>query len=897
MHQVHAGAYHSYLTTEDRRVFGYGWNIAGQCGVGSKEEAIKVPREILVLRGEEVLHMASGAMHGHFVTRKGDFWSVGSNAFGQLGNHSFEDSKKPIRIALPLPGEKVRLLACGDFFTIVVLGRHYAYAWGRNNHCQTGLLRTNCVSKPEICLALNRRCENIVFIACGSDHTVALTKDGGVSQFGSNVAKQFGQCLLTDRTPVLTDISLGGATITHIATSGNTTAAIDANGHLHLWGSRHTIHNGSRTGLAEHPQVVWRCAADEQIRLLRMGRNHLHILTRAGYLYTWVFANWKPTPSPFLTRQYWDYYSSLNDEKTKTTPNRHPNTFLPTLPLEPLENPNLVQNNQEHLQIDDIALDFAASDDQDDESIDDIRPYWLDPSSSDYDSEESDISEAGDPPLPHEESDEDSSDDQRNRTRNQTRLAQHQNHGSGSESSESDDSSDLNDTTNEANENRISSPSHPPPRRVKLPPKPWKSFFVGVSAVRDIACGAFTTQMVMYSHKFSNEFSVLALRPDDYFAETTLLLSDGTSLKVHRFFVKVRCPALLSKSFRNHLQNATPSVIRMVAKYIYYDYCIVSDLSTEDIMELKQLLSPLHLKKSELKASIAAELASREHKTYDDEHQVHLIDYSRRQFKQQMRSIYENRYGTDFQIFASLTPSTSNDDQDPETGANRDVSSSIYVHRAIMAVRCPFFESLCRSDFSERFSGSISLDCTYETLDHFVRYVYYEFTDFTIESATWILQNSNLLFVDKPLQPLKQACIGILRRSGQRNRLKGILEELDPTLDPYVDGKELPEFARSASLSVVSTEYPDVDDIEVRCIDRGSSETIELSDIKVHRKRRRAKKPKTDSSCAVQSSNDAAPDEVTYTAQEEIVSEMSQSTKPPRRKGRTGRNSGQESQE
>jgi hypothetical protein len=783
---------------EDRRAFGCGWNIAGQCGVGSREECIKVPREISVLRGEEIVLMASGAMHGHFVTSNREFWSVGSNAFGQCGNNSFEDVRKPIRLSLPMNHEPVRLLACGDFFTIVVLGEIYSYSWGRNIHCQAGLLRSNCVPKPEICLALNRRCEDIIFMVCGGDHTAVLSTDGTVYQFGSNAAKQFGQYLTTERTPALTKISLTG-TVKHLAASGNVTTALDSDGNLYIWGARHTLHNGTRTGLQEHPEVVWRCE-EKDVRLLRMGRNHLHLLTRSGYLYTWVFAHWKSAPSPFLTKQYWSYYSNLQLANSKLADD---GTEMAVLHTDSYCSEQISKLNEQETQIDDLGLAFTESDETDTETVEDVRPFWLDETSS----------EDGDPPpfparppLPVQN--------------------QNLNHDSGEQDSASD--SEQSNQGSDTEEPRIGAfSSHGSeelalPHRAKLPISPWKSYYVGVDAVKDVLCGAFTTQLLLYGNRFSSEFSPLALRPVEYFADTDLLLSDGTIQKVHKFFIKIRCPALLAKPTRKLLKTATPSLIRLVIKYLYYEYSIVSDISDENLVELKSLLRALNMKKCELRSSIQSEIASRGHSAMRMDVPRSVVDFSIRQFKQQMRVLYETQSGTDFQIAASLSVNDGPQGvKDEELGTDSGNQAYIAVHRAILAARCPFFESLFRSNFSEHLSGSITLECTHHTLDHFLRYIYYDYTNFSIQSAIWILQNSNLMFVDRlTRQPLRLACISILRRSGHRNELKKILESIDPTLDPYEEGRELPGFLSRPSPSSSSAHPADL-----------ASNTVEMEDV------------------------------------------------------------------
>ena len=767
--QLHTGAFHTHLTTEDSRVFSFGWNEAGQCGVGSQEETIAVPTEVSTLRGRTVLHIASGAMHSHFVTVPREFWSVGSNAFGQLGNNFVEDARKPVLVKLPYASEPVRLLACGDFFTIAIIGDNLAYSWGRNIHCQTGALRSNCVRKPEICLALNRRCEDVVFMTCGSDHTVLLTRDGDVLQFGSNVAKQFGQHLQLERTPAMTPISLAGARIVHVAASGNVTSAVDADGNLHMWGARHTLHTGSRTGLMEHPTAVWKCP-ERDTRLLRMGRNHLHLLTRNGLLYTWVFANWKNTPSPFLSDTYWKHYTSLATKIEVQTRGRsitnasgkasHSSTALLTPPFQ--ENRvHQMEVSRDMAQLEDLPIAMEASTNQGTEdTLEDIHPYWL----------EATTTSSGDDHV--------------------IAMPDAQRHMSESADEFSDSIEDGNEGDEGATANTSSSPSS---TRPTFPPHPWKSFFVGTASVRDIVCGAFSTQLLLFGSRFESEFSSLALRPEQFYADRDLTLSDGSVANVHSFFVRIRCPLLLAKATkRKLLLQAQPLLIRLVIKNLYSSYCYVSELSDDQLKEMAVILRALGMGKSELARCVQAEEAFRLHDARHPDIQRSLVDSSMKVFKEQMKIMYETRIKTDFVVVAGLKPSPWSSQYRKAVEMNDLTSSeleasSIPVHRAILAARSPFFESLFRANFSERTSGSTSLSCDVATLDHLLRYIYYEFTDFSLESAKWILQHSDLVFVDKPKECLQQSCISILRRHGRKVELKAILAILNPELDPYDD--------------------------------------------------------------------------------------------------------------
>lgn len=823
--QVHTGAYHAHITTEDRRVLSYGWNASGQCGVDSTEQVIKVPTEITVFRGSTILMMASGAMHSHFATADGSFWSVGNNAFGQLGLNSLIDAFKPAQVVLPTSlssrSVPIRVLTCGDFFTVAIWGESSAYSWGRNNLCQTGGPRTNCVRKLERCWALSRRAGEVSMVACGSDHAAFLMQDGTVEMFGSNAAKQFGQFLTGERSAGLAKISLSGFTgarIISIAACGNATTALDSDGILHMWGSRHTLHHGTREGLAEHPEVIWRTPENESVRLVRMGRNHLHILTRSGMLYSWVYGRIKQTPCPFLPKTYFNYYQAKYETQGLRTvagsaaQGGQPGDAVvvvaqrPAHPASQTDSLYGLVHEQvpeaiapQMAQLEDVQLEEAWDDETEFRVVDAPLVYLNEPSDSESSEGESEEDADDDRPVQGVDQEAPAAADR------QRRIVEVPNPGA------DDDGT-----------------------RVALPRKPWKSFFVGQYGVKDLVCGAFTTQILLFGKHFASEFRPLFASPEQYFPDVELELADGSKVHVHKFWMHQRCPALVSKSSKKSvLATVQPSLVHLVLKSLYYEHRYVSDLSDEQLRALQLLLKQLKLHHSPLAKSLTTEISYRANELRSSEISQDASEKARTQFQTQMQRMYELHNYTDYTLVASQSPAP------PETSEAEDAekgeagpTNAILVHRAILAIRVPFFEALFHSRFSDSQNASHEFDCNIQTLDHLLRYIYYDFTNFSVESALWILRQSELLFVDKPRERLVSACSGILRRAGRGKELKQVLASINPNFDPYEEGKELPDFARrsTADLTVNPADIPTYEAESESTIERPSTSFAALEE-------------------------------------------------------------------
>ena len=108
----------------------------------------------------------------------------------------------------------------------------HALLWGRNQHGQLGL--GNCyfnrttVAEPT---KINIGTTAWVQIACGYEHTVALSSNGEVFTWGKNVCKEHGHCY-----SVPTKLgSFSGETVVKVACGYRHSAAVTKSGKLFIW--------------------------------------------------------------------------------------------------------------------------------------------------------------------------------------------------------------------------------------------------------------------------------------------------------------------------------------------------------------------------------------------------------------------------------------------------------------------------------------------------------------------------------------------------------------------------------------------------------------------------------------------------------------------------------------
>lgn len=109
------------------------------------------------------------------------------------------------------------------------------YLWGAGDRGRLGHKEDSRELQPRVVDALLGH--NIVMLACGAAHTMALGGDGRIFTWGAGHYGRLGQGNLRDRySPLWVDNPLRGIHITHIACYDSHSAAISEDGDLYTWG-------------------------------------------------------------------------------------------------------------------------------------------------------------------------------------------------------------------------------------------------------------------------------------------------------------------------------------------------------------------------------------------------------------------------------------------------------------------------------------------------------------------------------------------------------------------------------------------------------------------------------------------------------------------------------------
>ncbi|BCZ95602.1 hypothetical protein TthAK1_22190 (plasmid) [Thermus thermophilus] len=233
---VGAGYFHTLAVREDGHLFAWGQNNGGQLGDGTYQSRA-TPVQVQGIAG---VREATGGLDFTVILKEdGTVWSVGANNYGQLGDGTLVSRTQPVQVQTATgPLTNVVAVAAGGHHALALTQTGAVYAWGRGGKGQLGqgqyqkstvAVRVHDPGDPTGWLT------GVTAIATGYESSYAL-KGGAVYSWGDN---GHGQVDPTD--PGLTkrnlpDLLPNLPTVRKISVKWNTGFAQDANGTWWAWG-------------------------------------------------------------------------------------------------------------------------------------------------------------------------------------------------------------------------------------------------------------------------------------------------------------------------------------------------------------------------------------------------------------------------------------------------------------------------------------------------------------------------------------------------------------------------------------------------------------------------------------------------------------------------------------
>jgi len=178
---------HSLFLTSDGRVYGSGLNAYGELGLGNN--STKYTPE-LIPSVDNITNIACGVDYSIFIKNNGRVYVCGSNEYGQLGLGDTNSRNTPVLVNF-FNTKKITKVSCSKS-TIFLDDNGQAYSCGLNNYGQLGLGDTNHRYTPEL---VNFFDTKKITKVSSNYHTIFLDDNGQAYSCGQN---NYGQLALGD---------------------------------------------------------------------------------------------------------------------------------------------------------------------------------------------------------------------------------------------------------------------------------------------------------------------------------------------------------------------------------------------------------------------------------------------------------------------------------------------------------------------------------------------------------------------------------------------------------------------------------------------------------------------------------------------------------------------------
>ena len=279
------GGYHLLLVGPKKTVWARGANEFGQLGEGTNSNA---NARIEMLPGfDGVKSLAAGYLHSLALKSDGTVWAWGGDPFGQVGDGV------PLQLPglPPLPDQgttspvqtpdllDVVAVAAGGYHSLALRLDGRVWSWGANWYGQLGDGTTNDQHAPKIVSGLS----DVRTLAGGGLHSLAVRTDGSVWGWGRNDFGQLGNDSIADSDEPVKVSGLRGASA--VAAGSWHSLALKSDGSVWGWGNNGAGQLGGGIAAASsHPAPI---PGLSDVIALSAGLEHNVALKSDGTVWAW----------------------------------------------------------------------------------------------------------------------------------------------------------------------------------------------------------------------------------------------------------------------------------------------------------------------------------------------------------------------------------------------------------------------------------------------------------------------------------------------------------------------------------------------------------------------------------------------------------------------------------
>ncbi|HEU5453104.1 MAG TPA: hypothetical protein VFU76_14010, partial [Terriglobales bacterium] len=289
---VFASYENSFAVGSDGTVWGWGSNSNGQLGMSSDRYQSAIPLQIGSLSG--IVAMSSTYVSVAAVQSQSAAVNWGAGASGQLGNGGNSDSAAAVAAIgiSTLSLRSVKAAAGGELHSLVLNSDGTLAAFGYNNDGELGIGSAGApLLQPASVVAPSGvgRLSNVMTVAAGRNHSLAVSSDGSVLAWGLNGSGQLGNGTTTPSSVPASVPGVSGAVA--VAGGGAHSVALQSDGTVWAWGDGTSgqLGNAGNSVSLTPVQVLGPGAAGVllDVKAIAAGGAHTLALLSGGVVYAW----------------------------------------------------------------------------------------------------------------------------------------------------------------------------------------------------------------------------------------------------------------------------------------------------------------------------------------------------------------------------------------------------------------------------------------------------------------------------------------------------------------------------------------------------------------------------------------------------------------------------------
>ena len=182
---VYCGWYHTIILKNDGTLWGCGYNINGELGLGDSSHRYTFTQAITNVNDIKSVYCNAG--NTFILKNDGTLWGTGWNGYGNLGLGDTNGRTTFTQIITNT--DNIKEIYCGFYHTFILKNDSTLWGCGYNEYCQLGLGDGyNRTTFTQVTI----NADNIKQIYCGYGHTLILKNDGTLLGTGLNNEGELG---------------------------------------------------------------------------------------------------------------------------------------------------------------------------------------------------------------------------------------------------------------------------------------------------------------------------------------------------------------------------------------------------------------------------------------------------------------------------------------------------------------------------------------------------------------------------------------------------------------------------------------------------------------------------------------------------------------------------------